>query len=87
MLDHTGHYRVRYEDTLRALGHYLDEHRFTGIAVVETREGFLVKGYVVAESRERAFHLTPQTYLFTNEDLDILLEQAYGRRRQPRPQP
>jgi hypothetical protein len=28
-------------------------------------------------------HLSPQTYLFTNEDIDILLEQAYGRRRSP----
>ncbi|GBD15120.1 hypothetical protein HRbin26_00006 [bacterium HR26] len=87
MLDHTGRYRVRYEDTLRALGHYLDEHRFTRIAIVETPEGFLVKGYVASENREGGMHLAPQTYLFTNEDLDILLEQAYGRRRQPRPQP
>lgn len=83
MLDRTGRYRVRYEDTLRALGHYLDEQRFTTIAIVETPEGFLVKGYVAAEGREGEIHLAPQTYLFTNEDLDILLERAYARRRRP----
>ncbi|MCM8749836.1 hypothetical protein NET02_11820 [Thermomicrobiaceae bacterium CFH 74404] len=86
MLDHTGRYRVRYEDMFRALGHYLDSQRFTRIAIVETPEGFLVKGYVAGDSREGGLHLAPQTYLFTNEDLDILLEQAYGRRRQSRPQ-
>ncbi len=87
MLDHTGRYRVRYEDTLRALGNYLDGQRFTRIAIVETPEGFLVKGYVASDDREGAMHLAPQTYLFTNEDIDILLEQAYSRRRTPRSQP
>jgi len=87
MLDHTGRYRVRYEDALRALGHYLDQHRFTRILLVETPEGFLLKGYVVSDDREGTMHLSPETYLFTNEDIDILLEQAYARRRSPHQHP
>lgn len=80
MLDHTGQRRVRYEDTFRALGNYLDANRFTQIAVVETPEGFLIKGYVVGEDLG-GYHVIPTTYLFTNEDVDTLLEAAYGRRQ------
>ncbi|MEM2002589.1 MAG: hypothetical protein QXT77_08100, partial [Candidatus Methanomethylicaceae archaeon] len=81
MRDHTGRYRTRYEDTLRALGHYLDQHRFTRIAVIETPEGFLVKGYVAAPGRdEESLSLAPETLLFTDADLIQLLEEAYRRR-------
>lgn len=81
MLDHTGKRRIRYEDAFRALGNYLDSQRFTQIAVIETPEGFLVKGYVAVDSRIAGFQSVPQTYLFSNEDIDILLENAYARRR------
>lgn len=81
MLDHTGRYRTRYEDTLRALGHYLDQERFTRILVAETPEGFLVKGYVACSGRDdEHFELMPETVFFTNEDLVQLLEEAYRRR-------
>jgi hypothetical protein len=80
MLDHTGMRRVRYEDAFRALGHYLDESNFTQISIVETPEGFLIKGYVLSEG-VGDYHVITTTYLFTNEDIDTLLEAAYGRRR------
>jgi hypothetical protein len=79
MLDFTGQRRVRYEDVFRALGNYLDSSKFTQITLVETTEGFLVKGYAVAEDMG-GYHVVPTTYLFTNEDVDVLLEAAYGRR-------
>jgi hypothetical protein len=80
MLDHTGQRRVRYEDTFRALGHYLDANKFTQVSIVETPEGFLVKGYVMTDDYA-GYYVIPTTYLFTNEDVDMLLETAYGRRR------
>ncbi len=80
MLDHTGQRRVRYEDAFRALGNYLDAKKFTQVTIVETPEGFLIKGYVVGENTG-GYHVIPTTYLFTNEDIDTLLEAAYGRRR------
>jgi hypothetical protein len=79
MLDHTGQRRVRYEDAFRALGNYLDEQKFTQITVVETPEGFLVKGYAVSEDLG-GYHVVPTTYLFSNADIDELLETSYGRR-------
>ncbi len=81
MRDQSGRYRTRYEDTLRALGHYLDQQRFTRILVVETPEGFLVKGYVANPGRdEEIVTLAPETLLFTDDDLVRLLEEAYRRR-------
>jgi hypothetical protein len=80
MLDHTGRRRVRYEDAFRAVGNYLDGNNFTQISIVETPEGFLIKGYVLGDDTG-GYHVIPTTYLFSNEDIDALLETAYGRRR------
>lgn len=79
MLDASGRYRFRYEDVFRALGNYVDSNRFKDVTIVETPEGFLIKGQVIQES-STGWISTPQTYLFTNEDLDAILEEAYGRR-------
>lgn len=79
MLDATGRYRFRYEDVFRALGNYIDEQQFKDVSIVETAEGFLIKGQVVQETAE-GWGSTPQSYLFTNEDLDAILEDAYNRR-------
>jgi hypothetical protein len=82
VLDHTGMSRIHYEDALRALGNYLDSHQFTQIVLVETPEGFLVKGQV-AQGRpaDGSYIAYPATYLFTNADIDLVVEQAYQRRR------
>jgi hypothetical protein len=82
MLDHSGTARVRYEDAFRAVGNYLDQNRFTQVVIVETPQGFLIKGQIAADESvsERRFSY-PETYLFSNEDIDNLLESAYERRR------
>jgi hypothetical protein len=80
MLDASGRFRFRYEDVFRALGNYIDASMFKDVSVVETPEGFLIKGQVVRESGS-GWTTSAETYLFTNEDLDVILEEAYGRRR------
>lgn len=79
MLDSSGSYRLRYEDMFRALGNYIDANHFKDVTILETEEGFLIKGQVI---REHAAGLLsePRTYLFTNDDLDAILEEAYRRR-------
>ena len=71
----------RYEDIFRALGNYIDANTFEDVTIVETREGFLITGRV---RREQATGTVAEaeTYLFTNADLDSILEEAYGRRRE-----
>ncbi|RIK39495.1 MAG: hypothetical protein DCC58_15235 [Chloroflexi bacterium] len=80
MLDSSGRYRMRYEDVFRALGHYIDTHRFKDIVIVEVPDGFLIKGQVLQEAAAGVIAV-PQTYLFTNEDIDVILEDAAKRRR------
>jgi hypothetical protein len=80
MLDSSGRYRFRYEDVFRALGNYIDEHFFKDVTIVETPDGFLIKGQVVQETGN-GFQAAPATYLFTNEDIDAILEAAFSRRR------
>ncbi|HET7034693.1 MAG TPA: hypothetical protein VFI42_03345 [Thermomicrobiaceae bacterium] len=81
MLDYTGKVRGRYEEALRSLGGYLDQHQFTQIVLVETPEGFLVKGQIAERNQASgAMHPYPATYLFTNDDIDQVVEQAYRRR-------
>jgi hypothetical protein len=84
MLEASGRYRIRYADIFRAVGNYLDASDFRDITLIETPDGFLVKGMVLQPS-EHAVVLQPGTYLFTNDDLDALLEQALERRGVPLP--
>jgi hypothetical protein len=73
-------FQYRYEDIFRALGNYIDSNTFSDVTIVETAEGFLIKGHVIREQGVGAI-TESRTYLFTNEDLDDILEAAYGRRR------
>lgn len=81
MLDHSGTLRVRYEDVFRAIGNYLDENQFSLIVIAETPEGFLIKGEMVTGTlRADTFRSQSMTYLFSNDDIDALIENAYQRR-------
>lgn len=80
MLDASGRYRFRYEDVFRALGNYIDANHFKDVTILETTQGFLIQGQVI---QEHAAGITsePRSYLFTNDDVDAILEEAYGRRK------
>ena len=90
MLNYTGTGRVNYQDVLRAIGHFIDEHNFKEICILEIEEGILVRGMVYSANRQ-GFRTISEAYLFTNDDIDQLLEQAYERRgkaggkREPNP--
>jgi hypothetical protein len=79
MLNYSGSGRVDYEDVLRAIGHFIDEHNFKEICIIELEEGILVRGLVYSAQRAGARTIS-EAYLFTNEDIDRILEEAYKRR-------
>ena len=79
MLDASGLYRIRYGDIFRAVGHFLDASLFRDLTLVETNEGFIVKGGTI-RTGETGTAFVPQSYLFTDADLDTLLDQAIERR-------
>ncbi|HEX5166844.1 MAG TPA: hypothetical protein VFV93_15675 [Thermomicrobiales bacterium] len=79
MLDASGLYRIRYGDIFRAVGHFLDTSLFRDLTLVETQDGFIVKGGTI-RTGDTGTGFVPQSYLFTDQDLDTLLDQAIERR-------
>lgn len=79
MLDASGRFRIRYGDIFRAVGHFLDTSLFRDLTVVETQDGFIVKGGTI-RTGESGTGFVPQSYLFTDGDLETLLDQAIERR-------
>src|SRR5919202_4120410 len=74
-LDHSD-----YQDIFRAIGLYIDEHRYTNVRVFETEEGIVVQGVPLRDDGTLADQ--HEAYLFTEEDLRALLQVAYQRRLQ-----
>lgn len=71
----------RYEDVFGALENYIDANTFTDVTIVETTEGFLIKGQMIRECSAGPA-TESQAHLFTDEGLNDILEVAYGQRRQ-----
>lgn len=68
----------RYEDILRAVGRFIDEHELQDVVIVQTENGVLVRGV----QRPRAGALLAPTFcerLFTKAEIAAILEE--GRRR------
>ncbi|MBI5956925.1 MAG: hypothetical protein HY871_07975 [Chloroflexi bacterium] len=72
--------RTDYEDVLRAVGQYIDEHRLVNVRLIETADGLILQG--VASDKLNALDVKPETYLLTTEDLRALLRDAYEQRGQ-----
>lgn len=79
ILDTSKRYRIEYEDTLRAVGHYLDVNLYRNITLIEVPEGIIAKGAAVT-SIHRGTRLYSRSYLFKNAELEQILEDAYTRR-------
>lgn len=76
----------RYEDVLRALGHYLDESRYFRFAVVELPDGFLIKGRSLLDRRSvSGVRAVSQTLRLDQAEMDALLADARARRATPEP--
>lgn len=74
--------RSDYQDVLRSIGLYIDEHKLTNVRIIETENGLILQGSVVRDDTSReARDLPPQTYLLTWEDIETMLHLAYARRR------
>lgn len=67
---------------LRAVGNYLDFTSYRDITLVEMPDGFVVKGMSL-QTIDRSPHVAASTYLFSNDDLEALLDQALQRRNLP----
>ncbi len=82
MLDSTGTGRIEYEDVLRALGYFIDQNNLSEICMVELREGILIRGISKVANRS-GYQAISESFLFTNEDLERIVNEAYARRKPP----
>ena len=74
--------RSDYQDVLRALGLYLDEHQYTNVRILETEDGLVVQG--VRRQADGTLAPAHESYLFNEQDLENILQVAYQRREQGR---
>jgi hypothetical protein len=77
--------RQNYEEVLRSIGAFLDQRGMREILVVETPDGFVVQGLVVAAAATGAWsdHLGQQskeTFTFLDDDVARFMEEGHARR-------
>jgi hypothetical protein len=81
MLDQTGLSRIPYEEVMQAIGHFIDQKSIREITLVELNEGILVKGTSFTADRA-GYQSNTQSFLFTHEDLERIVNENYERRKQ-----
>ncbi len=79
MMDISGITRFEYEDVFRAIGYFIDQNNIKEVCVVDLKEGLLVRGMRLT-SEHSGYQMISETFLFTNEDLEQIVEDAYKRR-------
>jgi hypothetical protein len=75
--------RSDYQDVLRALGYFIDDRGYTDVRIVETDDGVVLQGRV-AERREIG-DASFDTFLITDEDVKVMVRDAFLRRGQKPP--
>lgn len=75
--------RSDYQDVLRALGSFIDEHGYTDVRIIETDDGLVIQGRVV--DRREIGESSYDTYLITDEDIKVMVRDAFQRRGQKPP--
>ncbi len=75
--------RSDYQDVLRALGNFIDEHGYTDVRIIETEDGLVLQGRVI--ERREIGESSYDTYLITDEDIKVMVRDAFQRRGQKPP--
>lgn len=75
--------RSDYQDVLRALGNFIDDHGYTDVRIVETEDGLVLQGRVT--DRRELGESSYDTYLITDEDIKEMVRDAFERRGQKPP--
>lgn len=75
--------RTDYQDVLRAIGYFIDEHGYTEVRIIEIEDGLVLQGRV-ADRREFG-KASFDTFLITEDDLKEMVRDAFRRRGQKPP--
>ncbi len=75
--------RSDYQDVLRVLGSFIDEHGYTDVRIIETDDGVVLQGRV--PDRRELGESSYDTYLITDDDIKTMVRDAFQRRGQKPP--
>lgn len=75
--------RSDYQDLLRVLGGFIDEHGYTDVRIIETDDGVVLQGRV--PDRRELGESSYDTYLITDDDIKTMVRDAFQRRGQKPP--
>ena len=75
--------RSDYQDVLRALGYFIDDHGYCDVRIIETDDGLVLQGRV-ADRREIG-ESSYDTFLITDDDVKVMMRDAFLRRGQKPP--
>lgn len=77
--DGAGKLLYRYEDLLRAIGRYIDEHQVQDVVLLQSEQGILLRGFRIGTDRTNRGRQLVQ-HMFSNDDLTAIDEEARRRR-------
>jgi hypothetical protein len=75
--------RSDYQDVMRALGYFIDDHGYSDIRITETEDGLVLQGRVA--DRHEIGESSYDTFLITDEDIKVMVRDAFRRRGQKPP--
>ncbi|HMO56474.1 MAG TPA: hypothetical protein PKA05_21370 [Roseiflexaceae bacterium] len=75
--------RTDYQDVLRAIGLFIDEHGYTDVRIIEIDEGLVLQGRVA--NRREIGQSSYDTVLITEDDIKAMVRDAAHRRGQKPP--
>jgi hypothetical protein len=75
--------RSDYQDVLRALGNFIDDHGYTDVRIIETDDGVVLQGRVA--DRHAIGESSFDTFLITDDDIKVMVRDAFMRRGQKPP--
>ena len=75
--------RSDYQDVLRMLGAFIDERGYCDVRIVETEDGVVLQGRLL--DRRELGESSYDTYLITDEDIKVMVADAFRRRGQKAP--
>ena len=81
--------RQDFEEVLRSIGAFLDQHGMREVLLTEVSDGFIVQGLVAggADRGDPIAYLEKETYTFLDDDISRFMDEALARRNAGRPQP
>ncbi|ABU58350.1 MULTISPECIES: hypothetical protein [Roseiflexus] len=75
--------KTDYQDVLRAIGLYIDEHGYTDVRIIEIEDGLVLQGRV--REKKEIGTSSYETFLITDDDLKEMVRTAAERRGQKPP--